>query len=80
MYLLWANCFLLQKNKDAVNLTLGKIQGSHLLETDPDAVMYERYWSSDEYSQDHAWYITMPSGEVDHSWKYAFICCLSPDY
>ena len=62
---------LLQKNKDAVNLTLGKIQGSHLLETDPGAVMYERYWSSDEYSQDHAWYITMPSGEVGHSWKYA---------
>ena len=61
---------LLQKNRDAVNLTLKKIRGVALVDT--GSTSYNtRYWSSTEHSKDYAWFVHMPSGEVNYTWKYA---------
>lgn len=62
---------LLQKKRDAVNVSLAKISRAQLLSTDQDSIYNVHYWSSTEYSKDEAWYVHMPSGEVTHIWKYA---------
>ncbi len=59
-------------NKDVLNITLGKIEGTKFGSKD--------YWSSSEYSYDDAWYLQFSNGYMTYYDKYGdtYYCYVRP--